>query len=392
MLAFAHWLAAEYETADAVAVRAIESNGDIITARAVALRGWIAVGRGNYAQSLDFFREALRLYASAFARDAAFAASTLHAVAMYELQLLQHGDRPRYYRGDFPNTGATTLDAFRLLVHDVDAWRAAVAGDEYQAIESSIEIGKLNVSPYWRVFGNATRAMVADAFDHVTFSRAFATAAFGDAQELNWNESPAESRLGLLYLAEALAPHDAIRSRAVLGAFSAIRSAVSPRFFRGKSTLQRAAEEFSRGVVARASHEKISARRHLRSAYQAYGKMGFLRNAVAAELMLGEEHSADGRRHYRAARAVIMERFPRSYLARRLKDFTPFVALDATVRLTPAQRHIVGALCAGKSPREIASDRDTSLGTVYNQIKEIYRRTDLHSIQAIVAKYGRATA
>lgn len=79
MLAFAHWLAAEYETADAVAVRASESNGDIITARAVALRGWIGVGRGNYAQSLNFFGEGLRLYASAFARDAAFAASTLHA-------------------------------------------------------------------------------------------------------------------------------------------------------------------------------------------------------------------------------------------------------------------------------------------------------------------------
>jgi DNA-binding NarL/FixJ family response regulator len=57
---------------------------------------------------------------------------------------------------------------------------------------------------------------------------------------------------------------------------------------------------------------------------------------------------------------------------------------------------IVRALCAGRRPRDIAKDRSTAVGTVRNQLKEIYRRTDLHSIQAVLSAFcpvigGRAT-
>jgi DNA-binding CsgD family transcriptional regulator/tetratricopeptide (TPR) repeat protein len=392
MLAFAHWLAEEYDVADDIAARAIESNGDIIAARAIALRGWIAVGRAQYERALGLFRDAWGSYASASARDAGFAASTIHALAMYDLKLIQHGDNPLYYSDHVPAASASTLDAFRLLVHEIDAWRAATAGDEYRAIESSIKMDSLDVSPHWRVYGAATRAMIADAVDQSRFSRAFANAGFSDAQNLDWNESPAESRTGLLYLAEGLAPHDVVRAQTIVKVYSRIQTAVLPRFFRGKSVLQRAIESFSRGVVAKSAADPSAARQHLRTAHQGYSEMGFLRNATAAQLLLGEERTAEGRRHYRAARAIIVERFPRSYLARRLKDFMPCPVTGTAIVLTPAQRYIVGALCAGRTPSEIARGRGTSLGTVYNQIKEIYRRTDLHSIQAVVTRFGRATA
>ena len=319
MLAFAHWLAEDYDAADAVLrTQAIQPNGDIIAARAIALRAWIAVGRTQYAQALELFREALRVYASVSSHDAGFAASTLHAVAMYELELLQHGDHPRYYYGDFPTASTTALDTFRLLVHDIDAWRAALAGDEYQAIESSIRIQSLRVSPHWAVFGTATRAMIAEAFGHTSFSRAFATAGAADAQRSRLERIACQvANRVALSCRGAGESRRGPRSESV-AMFSGIRTKVLPRFFGGKGRLQCATEEFSRGVVACRAENRAAARAHLRTAQQAFAEMGFLRNATAAQLLLGEEQSAEGEQHYRAARVVILERFPRSYLARRL--------------------------------------------------------------------------
>ena len=391
MLAFARWLNEEYEKADALAVQAAEPSGDIIGARAVALRGWIAVGQARYARALDFFRDSARIYGSALARDAGFAASTLHAIAMYELELLQSAESPRYYQGDFPTVPGPELDTFRLLVHDVDAWRAALAGDEHRAIESSARMTLLMLSPHWRVFRSAACAMIAEAFGHLCFSRGFAGAGLMDAHDLDWNQSPAESRMGLPYLAEALASHDVDQARAVLKKFSGIRSIVSARFFRGKTKVQRAAEELSRGVVALRGKDERAARVHLQSAYQIYADLGFGRNALTAQLLLGEDDSAEGQRHYRTARAIILERFPRSYLARRLNGFSPSRLPETPFALTPAQRYIVSALCAGLTPRQIARKRGTSVGTIYNQMKEIYRRTGVHSIQGIVTRFA-ATA
>ena len=82
---FAYLLCGEYDESERYALRAGERADDLIAARAMALRGWVQVGRARYADALPLLREAWRMYGACSARDAAFGASTLHAIATYDL-------------------------------------------------------------------------------------------------------------------------------------------------------------------------------------------------------------------------------------------------------------------------------------------------------------------
>jgi DNA-binding CsgD family transcriptional regulator len=390
-LAFGHWIAGAYDEADRIAARTAEADSDIVTARAVALRGWIRVGRAEYRDALGFFREASRLYSSCTVRDAAFEASVVHAIATYELQTLEHGGEPQYYRNSLPRLTSTILNTYRLLVGAVDAVRAGLAGDEPQAIDAAIATEVPRVTGYWNAFGLAMRARIWRGFGYEHFARSSAHAAFSLASALDWNQSPAESRLALLDVAAALAPFNHEKARSCIGMFSRIETPIPGRFFGGTHPLQRSREHYARGAVA-LSIDQVVARDHIFAAASTYRALGFPWRAAEAQLLLRRDGSEQGQRAYANGRAYLDERFPNSHLIRELHDHVRPIVVDASFSLTRAQTAIVQALCRGQRPREIALDRATAVGTVYNQLKEIYRRTGCHSIGEVVERFGRTAA
>ena len=207
----------------------------------------------------------------------------------------------------------------------------------------------------------------------------------------DWSASPAESRLALLYGADRLAPADVNRARTLLAAYKRIGTTIPPRYQSGSQPIHQAIEAHVRGVVA-AEQPDRAMRSHLRFAHETFSQMGYQWRAAASQLVLGRDDSVEGRRAYREARAFLIERFPRSFLARSLPDYTPPLFIPSSEPLTPAQVTIVQALCAGKSPRRIAEERGTSLGTVRNQIKHIYQRIDVHSVEDLRRRYGDSLA
>ncbi len=390
-LAFACWLTGDYVRAEVEASRALEPGVDGIVSRATALRGWIHVGRSQYAQALPFFREARRAFTSV-SRDAAFEASVVHALATYEWQLLEHDGEPHYYAEELPRVHGLSLDTYRLLVGVADAWRAALAGDEYRAVAFAAQTEANDVPPHWRVFGLATRAGIARSFGHEQFARATADVGFTIATGTDWTDLPGESRMALLYGAERLAGHDVNRAQALLGAYARIATEVDPRYARGAHAFHRATEHHARGIVALAASDSSSALSHLLDAHRLFTAVGFHWRAAASQLALARENTAAARRAYRDARRFVLDRFPRSYLARELHDHALPTPVPAPEPLTPTHIAIIRALCAGKSKRQIAEERRTALGTVRNQVKQILQRTDLHSVDELRRRYGGISA
>jgi DNA-binding NarL/FixJ family response regulator len=389
-MAFAYWTMGDYDRAEVEASRATVPGVEGIMSRATALRGWIRIGRSQYAQALPFFREARRAFTSV-SRDAAFEASVVHALATYEWQLLEYDGEPHYYAEELPRVHGPSLDTYRLLVGIADAWRAALAGDEYRAVAFAAQTEANDVPAHWRIFGLATRAGIARSFGHEHFARATADVGFTIASGTDWTDSPGESRMALLYAAERLAGHDVERARALLGAYARITTEVDPRYSRGAHAFHRATEHHARGVVALAASEP-SAHGHLLDAHELFTAVGFSWRAAASQLVLARENSAVARRAYRCARTFVLERFPRSYLARELHDHAFEMPAPAGEPLTPTHVAIIRALCAGKSKRQIAEERRTALGTVRNQVKQILQRTDLHSVDELRRRYGRTSA
>ncbi len=382
-LGFGYWLAGRYDEADTVAGRVAESAWDIVAARSIALRGWVRVGRTQYAEALEHFRRALRAYGTCAARDSAFEASLVHAIATYELEVVENGFEPKYYVDDLPRVPNGALDVYRLLVGAVDAQRAALGGDEARAIDAAIATEAADVGAAWRVFGLALRARIAAAFGYPLIVRATALTAFALAADVDWSGAPAESRFGLLDLAEVMSSIDVEKARHCIASFSRISVPLDPRYFGGRHPVQRAGELHARGVV------EIALRRSdgiamLNQAAELYEGLGFAWRAAESRLAVGEDSSGSSRRAYEHARAFIMERFPRSHLARRIPGYRAPIDPGGMFGLTPAQCAIVQALCAGRTTRQIALERGTSIGTVYNQLKDLYRRTNLHSIGEVV--------
>jgi DNA-binding CsgD family transcriptional regulator len=390
-IGFGHWLLRQFDHAASCAMKACDPRGDVISARAIALRAWSRVAQIRFDEALTLFRDARRAYRSSVGRDAAFDASLAHAEAMYALQLLDRDDEPNYYSDTLPAPLGRSLETYRLLVARIDAWRAALHGDAERAIEFAAVAGSANVSMHWRIYGLVTQAAIARAFGHDRFGRAYSRVALASAAALDWDQAPGESRFALLYLAEELASYDPPEAFTVLSRFARISRTMEPRFLGGEHPFRHAAESFSRGVVALALEEP-NAFCHLTTAYETYEMLGFRWRAAETQALLGQTTPHSETAAYRAAEAFIVDRFPHAYFAQELHGCGPWLSIKGSVPLTPAHVAIIRFLSRGMTPREIAADRGTSLGTVYNQLKEIYRRTDLHSIQAVVAKYLRLTA
>jgi DNA-binding CsgD family transcriptional regulator/tetratricopeptide (TPR) repeat protein len=388
-LAFAHWVLADYDEAENVVTRALQPRVDGVASRAAALRGWVRVAKLRYAEALPFFREAWRTSTASSVRDVAFEASIVHALASYDLYLLDRDEEPRYYGHHLPRVPGTTLDTYRMLVGVVDAWRATLSGDERLALAFAAHTEATDVAVPWRVFALATRAGVARAFGHEWLARDVADVAFMLAMGADWKDSPGESRLALLYTAEQLAVHDGTRAQAMLALYERIGRRVDSRYEGGAHGLHRATEAYTRGLLDGPADVR---RGHLRKAYEAFAMMGFQWRGAQTQLVVGREDSPEGRRAYHAARAFVVERFPRSHLARQLHDYTPPIVIPAGDPLTRAQVEIVQALCAGKTPRDVATARGTSVDTVRNQIKQIYLRTDVHSVDELRRRYGGTSA
>ena len=56
-----------------------------------------------------------------------------------------------------------------------------------------------------------------------------------------------------------------------------------------------------------------------------------------------------------------------------------------TSGLSPAEREVVRALARGLSPKEVASDRGTSIATVRTQIKRAKKKTAARTLNELVA-------
>jgi DNA-binding CsgD family transcriptional regulator len=146
----------------------------------------------------------------------------------------------------------------------------------------------------------------------------------------------------------------------------------------------------ARGVFAISTLGKYG-EDYLLEAADLYDTLGFAWRAAESRLALRHGKRSSARTAYAKGRTFLVERFPRSHLLRELADYVPPIVIDGPFSLTPAQIAIVRALCSGRTTRDIALERGTSLGTIYNQLKDIYRRTDLHSIRDLI-RYFRATS
>ena len=383
--ALAHWTRREHDETERLARQAEAVGADIISVRATQLRGFVALTQQRFPEALALFNVTLDAYWRCHQRDADLAEMTVYQIAALELMLRSNDVRGTHAVPDrrrvrdpwdpTPEVASVT----RMQTHVFDAWLFAHDGDRDTAFRKMRRAEEMATGPAWRVWAIAGRASIAAAFGEWGSAREHAALGTELVESVQWSATTGEERVGLLYLAETLAVTDPAAATMTLKKYDALSDPMDPDLAFSTDPRLRAIEDYVRGLVRRAAGEHAAANELLKSAAQRYAACGHVWRAVVVRLALAATSPRGG--HFDAARAIVAEHFPHSFLARR-------VGIDGmsdpvVARLTPAQRDVLALLLDGLNAREIA----TSTGRAYNtvrvhidRLREAFQASSIHAL------------
>jgi DNA-binding CsgD family transcriptional regulator len=383
--ALAHWTRREHDETERLARQAEAIGADIISVRATQLRGFVALTQQRFPEALNLFNVTLDSYWRCRQRDADLAEMTVYQIAALELMLRSsevrgtHAVPDRRRVRDPWDATPEVASVTRMQTHVFDAWLFAHDGDRDTAFRKMRRAEEMATGPAWRVWAIAGRASLAAAFGEWGSAREHAALGTELLESVQWSATTGEERVGLLYLAETLAVTDPAAAITTLKTYDALSDPMDPDHAFSTDPRFRNIEDYVRGLVHRIAGEHGAANELVKSAAQRYAACAHVWRAVVARLALAATSPRGG--HFEAARAIVAEHFPHSFLARR-------VGIDAAsdpvvARLTPAQRDVLALLLDGLNAREIA----TSTGRAYNtvrvhidRLREAFQASSIHAL------------
>lgn len=389
--ALAHWTRRELEETERLAELAEAAGADSISVRATQLRAFVALTQQRLPEALSLFNQTFDAYWRCRERDAGLAEMTVHQIAALEVVLRSRSVRGTHFipeRRRIRDPWDTTPDlpsVTRLQTYALDAWLFALDGDRDAAFRNIRRAEDMAVEPAWRVWALAGRASLAAAFGELGSAREHAAHAVELSVNVEWGATTGEERIGLLLLAEILAVTDLAAATATMKTYDALSHPMNPDQAGSSDPRVRALEDYVRGIVLSANGESAAAQRLLATAARSYESCGHLWRTALARLALASTSLPGG--HFEAARAIVAEHFPNSFLARRVGIHAmsdPIVA-----RLTPAQRDVLSLLLDGLNAREIATKTGRAYNTVRVHIDRLREAFGASSIHAMVVDCHR---
>ncbi len=398
--AFAHWLGGDYRAALELAVVAEAAQADVISVRAATLRGYVAAAREYFYDALQLFRSALEKYQTCRERDADLLHRIIVQIASLEVTLRSAkvpGTHTEASRGGLvPGEGVKpppALNEFRMVTEAMDAWLFAFDGEKKGAYHRARLSHNLAPNPPWRVWSLANRAQISAAFGDVDVAAEFAAEAVEVAENVDWNATPDEARVGLLLLAEILAVTEPLAAVHTLHRYEELTTEVDRSLLFRDDVRLWILETFVRGLVHRIRGENGDAGKAFETVHTAAKRVGITWRAALALIELDATPGEDGRNrkpYLQDAAKLVCDNFPDSFLARRIYRW-PKACRDSVVpKLSPAQRKVLRHVLAAKSQKEIAVAMHLSAGTVHNYVTRLLKIFRVHSTaELIVGCYQR---
>jgi DNA-binding CsgD family transcriptional regulator len=383
--AVAHWTRRELDESEHLAQAAEAAGADIISVRATQLRGFVALAQQRFLDALALFNATLDAYWRCRERD-----SDLVEMAVLQIVSLELMQRSRSVPGthatpdrrkvrDRWDASPVVASVAAMQIVAGDAWLFAHDGDRDTAFRKMRLAEEMAPAPAWRVWALAARAGLAIAFEELGSAREHAALATEILHEVDWNVTTGEERIGLLLLAEVLTVTDPVAARATLDVYDALPAYIDPGNVISTDPRLKALEDYTRGLVFGISERPAAAKACLKSAADRFAACGHLWRSARALIAL--DAMTPGTGHLDAARAIVREHFPQSFLARRV---AAAASTDLVVRgLTPAQRDVLALLLQGLNAREIAAHTGRAYNTVrvhIDRLREAFKASSIHAL------------
>jgi DNA-binding CsgD family transcriptional regulator len=396
--AVAHWLKHEYSDASRFAATAERAKQDVVSVRAMELRGFIALAKYQFGDALRIFYRAQDAYALCRGRDLGLATQIICQIAFLEMNL-----RSAKIPGTHLNAGGRTIPgssfgpaiatSTRMALLSADAWLYAHDGDRVTAVRKVREAIGIAQTPAWRVWALSSAAALSQAFGESGHARCYADEAARIAASVDWNATADEERIGLLRLAEVFAAFDSAVASAMLSCYDAVTAEMdATRLLRDRDADPRLAgwDAFVRGLVARQLGEPERAAGLLRKSAALFASCGYLwREALALIEIDATPVDTRGEAPLERAAIVIRDHFPNSFLAARLGSRMRAYTDPVARALTPAQRDILQRMLEGTSPADISARTNRAPTTVRTHIHHIHTAFGTRSTGQLLAECYR---
>jgi DNA-binding CsgD family transcriptional regulator len=397
-VAFAHWTKRDFDATLRQAVIAERSGADVVSVRASTLRGFVAAAKERFADALALFRSAREAYDRCRERDRDLLERIVAQIASLEVTLrsarIQGSHHLPEHIARVPQLdGRAAPGVLRMAISAMDAWLYAFDGDRRNAYRKVRICEVLAPGDPWRVWALANRANIAIAFADVDVAAEFAAHARDIADTVDWDATSDEERVGLLFLAEALAVTDPLSAVALFRQYEELTTRIDRTLLFHDDVRLWIVETFVRGLVHRIRGEWDEAWEAFKKASVAARRVGYIWRATLALVELDATPTPSQPRgdfYLEAAAKLTYEHFPRSFIARRLGRWMAFPRDPIVASLARVPREVLRHLLDGKSHKEIGAAMHLAPGTVKNYVVAIHREFGVASTpQLFVACYRR---
>jgi DNA-binding NarL/FixJ family response regulator len=372
----------ELDAADR-ALDLVAPNTDIVHARALENRAWIASARRDYAGAMRHFEAALRrldecrhydrmLEANAMKGLAILAAERLDRTAFTFVEL-------RAERFDWTARGlAGSLYGVTFSASMMDE----VNGRIRDALRWAREAERAAPNEAMRLFAMCRRATVLRNADERYGHHDLVMQIQAALRELDLSNASGDEREVPPALAIELAwSGDVLGARALLKQYDALPPAS------GMSSLlddprPAGARLYAEAVVADGAGDHQQAHHRYREAFQIFHRHGFERRALHAALRLGELTGQTYLLEY--AERVLRKLSAHSPLRLRARRHNAALADPVVAELSRTERAVLQLVCDGKSTAEIALLRNRSKQTIRNTVSRILGAFEVGDRQALL--------
>jgi DNA-binding CsgD family transcriptional regulator len=367
--ALGHFCRREVDAADR-ALDLVATSADIIYARALEYRGWIACARTKYGLAASYFQAALDCLDACKHHDRYMEANCAQVLAIISLERLdletwvfvtarrakidwsaKEIQRQRFWM-------TLTFASYAYEIEGADL----VAASEARLAES------IAPTPAARVDALCRRAATVGRADERLGQRDHTAAAYELFTTLDPKRFEEYDKLVPIVLSKELAVAGRVDEARKVFATYEHNAVSSPLLAITGDPTRYAFEKLIQGIVAEASDERTRAHHAYRDSFVTYRRVGYKRRAVHAALRLGWllnepelfDYADKTTRHLPA----------RSWLRQQVET----IPTDVIVRgLQPAQRDVLHLLCKGMTVEEIAASRNRSPKTIANTVTALFR-------------------
>ena len=367
--ALGHFCRREVDLADRALDR-VTSDADIVFARSLEYRGWIACARVKYALGARYFLAALDHLDHCKHYDRYMEANCAHVLASLAIELL---DPPTWVvvveRRAKIDWSAQDIQRHRFwIAMSAASYAYEIEGADLVAISEARMAETLAPTPAARVEALCRRAATAGRADEPLSQIDHTDAAYELFASLDPKAFDEHDKLVPLVLAKELSIAGRVEHAQRILSLYREQPEMSPLLAVTGNPFRYAFERLVEGFVAESAEDRVRARRAYLDAFTRFRAIDYKRRAVHAALRLGRLLNEP--RLFEYADVTTRHLPARSWLRQQVEN----IPTDVIVRgLSGARRDVLNLLCKGLTIDEIAAQRGRSPKTVANTVTEIYR-------------------